>query len=104
VTTFNLDEYIGLKGNHPQSYYHFMQQELFKHVNVPRKNINVPSGCQPRDKYDAYCKSYERKIAKAGGVDLQILGVGTDGHIGFNEPGTPLDSRTHLADLHPQTI
>merc|ERR1712166_582013 len=65
VTTFNLDEYIGLKGSHPQSYYFFMQQELFKHVNVP-------SGSQPRDKYDAYCRAYERKMTKAGGVDLQI--------------------------------
>jgi len=104
VTTFNLDEYIGLKKKHPASYSYFMNQELFKDVNVPKKNINVPCGAQKMERYGAYCKKYEKMINTAGGIDLQILGIGTDGHIGFNEPGTPLDSRTHLAELAPQTI
>ena len=81
-----------------------MQQELFNHINVPKDKINIPSGMEKTEAYDAYCKAYDKKIVDAGGIDLQLLGIGTDGHIGFNEPGTDLNSPTHLADLDEQTI
>jgi glucosamine-6-phosphate deaminase len=102
VTTFNLDEYIGLHRDHPQSYYSFMQQELFQHINVSPDRIHVPSGVE--DNFGAYCQWYEDAIIATGGIDLQILGIGTDGHIAFNEPGTALGCRTHLTDLDQQTI
>jgi glucosamine-6-phosphate deaminase len=102
VTTFNLDEYIGLHRDHPQSYYSFMQQELFQHINVSPDRIHVPTGVE--DNFGGYCQWYEDAIIAAGGIDLQILGIGTDGHIAFNEPGTALGSRTHLTDLDQQTI
>ena len=102
VTTFNLDEYIGLHRDHPQSYYSFMQQELFQHINISPESIHVPSGIEYN--FGTYCQWYEDAITTAGGIDLQILGIGTDGHIAFNEPGTVLGSRTHLTDLDQQTI
>jgi glucosamine-6-phosphate deaminase len=102
VTTFNLDEYVGLGPAHPQSYRRFMQENLFDHINVPADRINVPDG-RALD-FEAYCRQYEQKIADAGGIDLQILGVGSDGHIAFNEPGSSLGSRTRLKTLTRETI
>jgi glucosamine-6-phosphate deaminase len=102
VTTFNLDEYYGLKREHPQSYHHFMWETLFKHINVREANVNIPSGT-PQD-IESACAEYEQRIKDAGGIDLQILGIGTNGHIGFNEPGSSLASRTRLVTLTTGTI
>jgi glucosamine-6-phosphate deaminase len=102
VTTFNLDEYVGLPVNHPQSYHYFMTENFFKHVNIPQQNINVPSGTTTN--YRAFCTWYEERIAECGGIDLQILGIGSDGHIAFNEPGSSMSSRTRLKTLAKQTI
>ena len=102
VTTFNLDEYVGLPVNHPQSYHYFMHEHFFKHVNIPAQNINIPSGTTSN--YPAFCEWYERRIAELGGIDLQVLGIGSDGHIAFNEPTSSLRSRTRLKTLSKQTI
>jgi glucosamine-6-phosphate deaminase len=102
VTTFNLDEYVGLPVNHPQSYHYFMHENFFKHVNIPRQNINIPSGTTSN--YPAFCDWYEARIAECGGIDVQILGIGSDGHIAFNEPASSLSSRTRLKTLSKQTI
>ena len=102
VTTFNLDEYVGLPPEHPQSYHHFMRENLFRHVNVAPQNVHVPSGVA--DDYVAYCRWYEERIAACGGIDLQVLGIGADGHIGFNEPSSSLGSRTRLKTLARQTL
>ncbi|MCA9100324.1 MAG: glucosamine-6-phosphate deaminase [Planctomycetales bacterium] len=102
VTTFNLDEYVGLTPNHKQSYSYFMWENLFKHINIPRQNIHIPSGTT--DNYEAFCRWYEDCIKQRGGIDLQILGIGTDGHIAFNEPSSSLGSRTRIKTLARQTI
>src|SRR5881296_1410557 len=102
VTTFNLGEYVGLPGNHPQSYHYFMHEHFFRHVNIPPHNINIPSGTTTN--YRAFCEWYEKRIVECGGIDLQILGIGSDGHIAFNEPGSSLSSRTRLKTLAKQTI
>jgi glucosamine-6-phosphate deaminase len=102
VTTFNLDEYVGLPPNHAQSYHYFMHEHFFQHVNIPRHNINIPSGTTSN--YPAFCQWYERRIGECGGIDLQILGIGTDGHIAFNEPTSSLSSRTRLKTLSKMTI
>ena len=102
VTTFNLDEYVGLRGDHPQSYHHFMHENLFKHINIARQNIYIPSGTT--DNYEAFCKWYEQRIVECGGIDLQVLGIGADGHIAFNEPSSSLGSRTRIKTLAKQTI
>ena len=102
VTTFNLDEYVGLTQNHPQSYHYFMHENLFKHVNIPKQNIYIPSGTT--DNYAAFCQWYERRIKECGGIDLQLLGVGSDGHIAFNEPSSSLGSRTRIKTLARSTI
>jgi len=102
VTTFNLDEYVGLPKQHPQSYHYFMHENLFKDINIPIQNIYIPSGTT--DNYEAFCKWYERRIAECGGIDLQVLGIGTDGHIAFNEPSSSLGSRTRIKTLAKQTI
>jgi len=102
VTTFNLDEYVGLPVSHPQSYHYFMHENFFKHVNIPPQNINIPSGTTSN--YPAFCEWYEQRIADCGGIDLQILGIGSDGHIAFNEPTSSLSSRTRLKTLSKQTI
>jgi glucosamine-6-phosphate deaminase len=103
VTTFNLDEYLGLPAAHPQSFNHFMQTNFFRHVNVPPRNIHIPDG-SIRPDYDAYCASYEQSIRAAGGIDLQLLGIGRNGHIGFNEPTSSLASRTRLKVLSRETL
>ena len=102
VTTFNLDEYVGLPITHPQSYHQFMHENFFRHINIPAQNIHIPSGTTTN--YPAFCAWYERRIRDAGGIDLQILGIGSDGHIAFNEPGSSLSSRTRLKTLARQTI
>jgi len=102
VTTFNLDEYVGLPDSHPQSYHYFMRENLFKHINIPEQNTYVPSGST--DDYEAFCAWYEQRIVDCGGIDLQILGIGTDGHIAFNEPTSSLGSRTRIKTLAKQTI
>lgn len=103
VTTFNLDEYLGLSSAHPQSFHYFMQENFFRHVNVPPRNIHIPDG-SIRGDYDAYCASYEQSIRAAGGIDLQLLGIGRNGHIGFNEPTSSLASRTRLKVLSRETL
>ncbi|NOY42341.1 MAG: glucosamine-6-phosphate deaminase [Planctomycetes bacterium] len=102
VTTFNLDEYVGLSINDSQSYHHFMHENFFKHVNIPVQNIYIPSGTTRN--YQAFCQWYEHRIEECGGIDVQILGIGTDGHIAFNEPTSSLSSRTRLKTLEKQTI
>jgi glucosamine-6-phosphate deaminase len=102
VTTFNLDEYVGLRKDHPQSYHYFMQENLFKHINIPEQNIYIPSGAT--DNYEAFCRWYEQRIVDCGGIDLQVLGIGADGHIAFNEPTSSLGSRTRIKTLARQTI
>ncbi len=103
VTTFNLDEYYPLTPDRPQSYAHFMGTHLFDHIDIPRANINIPSGVVPQAEVDAHCRAYEDKIRAAGGIDVQILGIGRTGHIGFNEPGSSARSRTRLVTLDPLT-
>jgi glucosamine-6-phosphate deaminase len=103
VATFNLDEYLGLPGSHPQSFRHFMHENFFRHVNIPPRNIHIPDG-SIRGDYEAYCASYEQDIRAAGGIDLQLLGIGRNGHIGFNEPTSSLASRTRLKVLSRETL
>jgi glucosamine-6-phosphate deaminase len=101
VTTFNLDEYVGLPPGHPPSYNHFMQEHLFRHIDLPSENVHIPDGLT-KDVH-GFCEHYEEQIRAAGGIDLQILGIGGDGHIGFNEPSSSLASRTRIKTLTPQT-
>ena len=103
ATSFNLDEYLGLAPSHPQSFHHFMEQNFFSQVNLPRHRRHIPDGTIQGD-YDAYCARYEQAIKSAGGIDLQILGIGRNGHIGFNEPTSSLASRTRLKALSRETI
>jgi len=103
VVTFNLDEYLGLSSNHPQSFHHYMRENFFAHVNVDAGNIHIPDGAI-KGNYQQYCASYEEVIRNAGGIDLQILGIGRNGHIGFNEPTSSLGSRTRLKVLSKETI
>ncbi len=102
VTTFNLDEYYPIAPTHPQSYRRFMNERLFDHVNIRRERTHVPDGLA--SEVAAECANYEARIKEAGGLDLQVLGVGTNGHIGFNEPGASLCGPTHLAVLTERTI
>lgn len=100
VTTFNLDEFVGVPQDDPGSYRQFMQRHLFDHVNVSPERVNFLHGTADAD---AECRRYEHAIAAAGGIDIQVLGIGTNGHIGFNEPGRELQSRTHRVTLRPET-
>ena len=99
VVTFNLDEYYGLPRTHPESYWRFMHEQLFDHIDIPAGQVHVPDGTVPRTEVFAWCRAYEEKIRAAGGLDLQVLGIGRTGHIGFNEPGSTRDSRTRLVTL-----
>jgi glucosamine-6-phosphate deaminase len=101
VTTFNLDEYVGLPPSHPSSYHSFMWENLFKHIDIPEHRVHIPDGLTPD--IPAFCKQYEGSINAAGGIDLQVLGVGTDGHIGFNEPSSSMASRTRIKTLTAET-
>src|SRR3981081_1606625 len=103
VVTFNLDEYLGLPAAHPRSFHHFMQENLFAHVNVDPRNIHFPDGTIRGD-YDRYCASYEDAIRKAGGIGLQFLGIGGNGHVGFTEPTSSIGSRTRLKVLSQETM
>lgn len=99
VTTFNLDEYYGLPRDHPESYFRFMRDQLFDHVDLDPSRIHLPDGTVPMEAVYDHCLDYERRIAEAGGIDLQILGIGRTGHIGFNEPGSSADSITRMITL-----
>lgn len=102
VSTFNLDEYIGLSGEHPNSYYHYMNDNLFKHIDIDTDNTHIPSG--KASNLEQECEAYDEKIRSHGGIDLQVLGIGSNGHIGFNEPGTSFESNTHIVELTQSTI
>lgn len=102
VTTFNLDEYVGLSGQDPRSYRGTMDSQLFDLVDIDKSRTHLPNGMAAD--LEAEVIDYERQIKAAGGVDFQILGIGRNGHIGFNEPGTPFASRTHVETLHSETL
>jgi glucosamine-6-phosphate deaminase len=101
ITSFNLDEYAGLDPSHPSSYHSYMREHLFRHVNIDPKRINIPDGLAAD--IPAVCLEYEERIHAAGGIDIQILGIGTDGHLGFNEPSSSLASRTRIKTLTART-
>ena len=103
VITFNLDEYFPMQPNELQSYVRFMREHLFDHVDIPDENVNIPDGTIPLEEVSAYCEKYEQKIKDSGGLDLQLLGIGRTGHIGFNEPGSDQSSRTRLITLDTVT-
>lgn len=100
VKSYNLDEYIGLEKEHPQTYYTFMQENLFKHINIDPKNVHLPDGSQEPE---AEAKRYREALQDVV-IDLQLLGIGTNGHIGFNEPGSSFDGLTDIVSLTPETI
>ena len=102
VRTVNLDEYKGLSRENDQSYYYFMHHNLFDHVNLPAENSHLPNGMEPDS--DKECRRYSELIRSMGGVDLQLLGIGHNGHIGFNEPGDAFDNDVHCVDLTQSTI
>ncbi len=102
VTTFNLDEYVGFPPGHPDSYRSYMHERLFKHIDVNPANTHLPDGSATD--LDAECAAYEERIASVGGIDLQLLGIGVVGHIGFNEPLSALRSRTRVKALSPRTL
>lgn len=102
VTSINLDEYKGLSGDNVQSYRYFMNEHLFKHINICPERTFVPNGLEPDS--DKACGEYNRIIAESGGIDLQLLGLGHNGHIGFNEPGAAFEKETHCVDLSGKTI
>ena len=99
VVTFNLDEYFPMPKEDSHSYFRWMHETFFNHVNIRWQNIHIPDGTLPVEEVDGFCAEYERKIKAAGGVDIQILGIGRTGHIGFNEPGSPKNSRTRMVTL-----
>ncbi len=103
VYTFNLDEYYPMQPDSLQSYVRFMNEHLFDHIDIPKKNIHIPDGTLPKSKINSFCQEYEQKIEKLGGIDLQILGIGRTGHIGFNEPGSSEKSATRLITLDQVT-
>ena len=102
VTTFNLDEYVGLPVYSPHSYHTYMEQNLFSRVDIDRKNTHLPDGSAPEPEKAA--SEYEALISEAGGIDMQFLGLGRNGHIGFNEPGTSFGSLTHVTELSEETV
>lgn len=102
AVTFNLDEYIGIGEAHPERYYNFMMKNLFSRVDIKPENINIPDS--NTDDPEKECVSYEEKYAKAGKADIAMLGIGQNGHIGFNEPGTSFDSVTHVTDITESTV
>jgi len=101
ATTFNLDEYVGLPPGHPESYRYYMDQHLFRHIDIPPERTHIPDG-NAAD-LERECERYERLLKTAGRIDLMLLGLGHNGHIGFNEPGRVLHSKTHVTVLHPKT-
>ena len=103
VVTFNLDEYYPIEQEALQSYHHFMHRLLFNHIDIDPANIHIPDGNLPKDQIKAHCAAYEQQIEACGGIDLQVLGIGNNGHIGFNEPGSSIHSRTRLINLDNST-
>lgn len=103
VFTFNLDEYCGLDKSDPNSYQYFMDEKLFNRIDIPKENTHVPNGQVKSGIEVEYCKDYEQKINDLGGIDIQILGIGRSGHIGFNEPGSSVNSITRKVELHEIT-
>jgi glucosamine-6-phosphate deaminase len=103
VRTFNLDEYVGLAPEHPCSFRRFMDEALFRHVNLSAQSVHVPLGNGPGSEAALACARYDAAIRAAGGIDLQLLGIGRNGHLAFNEPGSERGSRTRLVELHPLT-
>ncbi len=101
VTSFNLDEYVGTPPAHPSSFHSYMWAHLFSSINMPRERVNIPDGMT--SDIPAACRKYEQAIRSAGGVDIQVLGIGTNGHIGFNEPSSSLSSRTRIKTLTEET-
>lgn len=101
VRTVNLDEYVGMPPADPNSYHYFMRENLFDHIDIADGNVNVPNGFA--QDLDEECIRYEKVIADLGGIDLQVMGIGQNGHIGFNEPGTPFSIRTHIVTLAENT-
>jgi glucosamine-6-phosphate deaminase len=99
VVTFNLDEYYPMAKEDPHSYFRWMHETFFNHVNIPWNNIHIPDGTLAVEEADAFCAEYERRVKAAGGIDIQVLGIGRTGHIGFNEPGSPRNSRTRMVTL-----
>ncbi|NLY45397.1 MAG: glucosamine-6-phosphate deaminase [Tissierella sp.] len=102
IKTFNLDEYVGLDGKHPSSYRYFMDENLFSKINIKMENTYVPDG--KASDLENYCKEYDRSIEEAGGIDVQVLGIGSNGHIAFNEPSESLSIGTFIASLKETTI
>ena len=102
VKTFNLDEYYKIERSNPQSYYYFMNENLYQHVNLAAENINIPDG--NTDSVEEECIRYSNLIEQSGGIDLQVLGIGINGHIGFNEPAETLNTKTHMVTLTEDTI
>ena len=102
VTTFNLDEYVGIPPNHPHSYHTFMTTHFFNAVNIPTENCHIPQSTA--EAHEEFCELYEAAIVNAGGIDIQVLGIGKDGHIGFNEPSSSLGSRTRIKTLTQSTL
>jgi glucosamine-6-phosphate deaminase len=104
ATTFNLDEYVGIPREHPGSYFSYMQLRLFGHIDVDPARVHVPQGAAPdSERLERACVEYEESIRGVGGIDLMFLGMGRNGHIGFNEPGTPFPARTHVVELKEST-
>lgn len=103
VVSFNLDEYYPIEPDNDQSYFYFMREHLFKHIDMKPDNIHIPHATCGADSISQFCKDFEDKIASFGGLDLQLLGIGRNGHIGFNEPGSSFDSKTRLVNLHDVT-
>lgn len=103
VITFNLDEYYPMNASRKESYHTYMDKHFFDHVDVPRENIHIPNGTLPGDMVKEYCNEYENKIREVGGIDIQLLGIGRTGHIGFNEPNSTKDSKTRLVYLDKKT-
>ncbi|WP_251861930.1 glucosamine-6-phosphate deaminase [Clostridium sp. Marseille-Q2269] len=102
IKTFNLDEYYGLTKDNSQSYYYYMMNNLFNHINIDLKNTNIPNGTT--NDIEKECEEYDKRIKMAGGIDIQVLGIGSNGHIGFNEPDIKFEAETHLVNLDEETI
>lgn len=102
ITAFNLDEYVGIDKNHKNSYYYFMRENLFDHIDIDQSKCYIENGLA--DDMQKECDIYEELINKSGGIDVQILGIGTNGHIGFNEPSDTISSKTHIVELTQSTI
>jgi len=104
VITFNLDEYVGLASDNSQSCQYYMRQNFFSHIDIKKENVFIPHSDLPAGELSKHCEWYEKQIKDHGGIDLQLLGIGHNGHIGFNEPGSSFDSRTRVVNLDKRTI